>query len=97
LHQPVLLPWCCPVAVVHKLQLVAPLDQHFSGTVDLLALSPLHSLTCLELLASSRLYVPLNVKVISLASLAWPKLAALRLSLAGRQTCVCSTGCTVQV
>jgi hypothetical protein len=63
---------------------VAPLDQHFSGTVDLLALSPLHNLTRLELLASSRLYVPFNVKVISLASLAWPKLAALRLSLAGR-------------
>jgi hypothetical protein len=63
---------------------VAPLDQHFAGTVDLLALSPLHGLTCLELLASSRLYVPLNVKVVSLASLAWPKLASLRLSLAGK-------------
>ncbi|WIA20306.1 hypothetical protein OEZ85_006138 [Tetradesmus obliquus] len=65
-----------------KLQLVAPLDTHSSGTLDLLALTPLRRLTCLELLASSRLYVPLNVKVISLASLAWPQLAALRLSLA---------------
>ncbi|WIA40594.1 hypothetical protein OEZ86_013934 [Tetradesmus obliquus] len=67
-----------------KLQLVAPLDTHSSGTIDLLALTPLRRLTCLELLASSRLYVPLNVKVISLASLAWPQLAALRLSLAGK-------------
>ncbi|KAF6251163.1 hypothetical protein COO60DRAFT_1645356 [Scenedesmus sp. NREL 46B-D3] len=67
-----------------RLRLVAPLDQHFSGTVDLLALSPLQRLTCLELLASSRLYVPFDVKVVSLASLAWPALAALRLSLAGK-------------
>jgi hypothetical protein len=33
------------------MQLVAPLDQHFSGMVDLLALSPLHGLTCFELLS----------------------------------------------
>lgn len=74
---------CSNVLLPLAVQLVAPLDTHSSGTLDLLALTPLRRLTCLELLASSRLYVPLNVKVISLASLAWPQLAALRLSLAG--------------
>lgn len=68
-----------------ELQLVAPPGQHVSGTVELLTLSPCRQLTCLEVLTSSRLYVPFTLKTVSLATLAWPKLAALRLSLAGRR------------
>lgn len=71
------------------LQLVAPPGQHVSGTVELLTLSPCRQLTCLEVLTSTRLYVPFTLKTVSLATLAWPNLAALRLSLAGRA----SSGC----
>lgn len=71
-------------------QLVAPPGQHVSGTVELLSLSPCRQLTCLEVLTSSRLYVPFTLKTVSLATLAWPNLAALRLSLAGVWCmCVC--------
>lgn len=66
------------------LQLVAPPGQHVSGTVELLTLSPCRQLTCLEVLTSSRLYCPFTIKTVSLATLAWPNLAALRLSLAGK-------------
>lgn len=72
---------CCRRCRV--LQLVAPPCQHVSGTVELLTLSPCRQLTCLEVLTSSRLYVPFTLKTVSLATLAWPHLAALRLSLAG--------------
>jgi hypothetical protein len=51
--------------------------------VELLSLSPCRKLTCLEVLTSSRLYVPFTLKTVSLATLAWPNLAALRLSLSG--------------
>lgn len=51
--------------------------------MELLTLSPCRQLTCLEVLTSSRLYVPFTLKTVSLATLAWPQLAALRLSLAG--------------
>jgi hypothetical protein len=76
---------CVPDCLVPAvcLQLVAPPGQHVSGTVELLTLSPCRQLTCLEVLTSSRLYVPFTLKTVSLATLAWPKLAALRLSLAG--------------
>lgn len=74
---------CACLAPAVCLQLVAPPGQHVSGTVELLTLSPCRQLTCLEVLTSSRLYVPFTLKTISLATLAWPKLAALRLSLAG--------------
>lgn len=70
-----------------RAQLVAPPGQHVSGTVELLSLSPCRKLTCLEVLTSSRLYVPFTLKTVSLATLAWPDLAALRLSLAG--VCLC--------
>lgn len=70
-------------AVLVLLQLVAPPGQHVSGTVELLTLSPCRQLTCLEVLTSSRLYCPFTIKTVSLATLAWPNLAALRLGLAG--------------
>jgi hypothetical protein len=78
------------------LQLVAPPDQHISGTVELLALSPCRQLTRLGLLTSSRLTMPFSLKTASLATLAWPQLAALSLSCAGEErgvgllrVCVC--------
>lgn len=77
-----MLPCACLAPAVCR-QLVAPPGQHVSGTVELLTLSPCRQLTCLEVLTSSRLYVPFTLKTVSLATLAWPKLAALRLSLAG--------------
>lgn len=58
--------------------------------MELLSLSPCRKLTCLEVLTSSRLYVPFTLKTVSLATLAWPNLAALRLSLSG--ACACAHG-----
>jgi hypothetical protein len=56
---------CAAVAVCHVLlpwQLLAPPDQHTSGTVDVLALAPLSGLTSLTLHTSTRLYLPLTPK-----------------------------------
>eukprot|EP00878_Enallax_costatus_P021136 GHUV01022369.1.p1 GENE.GHUV01022369.1~~GHUV01022369.1.p1 ORF type:complete len:610 (+),score=167.24 GHUV01022369.1:442-2271(+) len=66
------------------LQVTSPLEQHIVGTLDLLALKPLQQLTCLELLTTTRLYMPITVKTVSLLSVAWQKLASLTLSVTGK-------------
>lgn len=76
-------------------QLVAPPGQHVTGTVELLTLAPCRKLTCLEVLTSSRLYMPFSLKTVSLATLAWPRLAVLKLSLAGGQRWLCDHVCVL--